>query len=69
MYFVNDLKAGDIITDNDIRRIRPGFGLPPKFEDLPEPEQGSENEEESDSFEANTDEDNQLNYAIKLLTI
>ena len=25
--------------------------------------------EESDSFEANTDEDNQLNYAIKLLTI
>lgn len=31
IYFVRDLKAGEIITTKDIRRIRPGFGLPPKF--------------------------------------
>ena len=30
IYFVRDMKAGQIITDADIRRIRPGFGLPPK---------------------------------------
>lgn len=32
IYFVKDLKAGDIITKESIRRIRPGFGLPPKYE-------------------------------------
>ena len=32
VYFVKDLKAGDIITSDDIRRIRPGYGLPPKME-------------------------------------
>jgi pseudaminic acid synthase len=31
IYFVRDLKAGQVITSEDIRRIRPGFGLPPKF--------------------------------------
>ena len=31
IYFVRDLKAGQIITPEDIRRIRPGFGLSPKF--------------------------------------
>ncbi len=31
LYFVNDLKSGDIISENDVRKIRPGFGLPPKF--------------------------------------
>ena len=33
LYFVSDLKAGSIIRPNDVRRIRPGFGLPPKFYD------------------------------------
>lgn len=33
IYFVNDLKKGDIITEHDIRRIRPGFGLSPKYFD------------------------------------
>ena len=33
IYFVRNLKAGQIITAEDIRRIRPGFGLPPKFYD------------------------------------
>jgi pseudaminic acid synthase len=31
LYFINDLKAGDIITENDIKSIRPGFGLHPKY--------------------------------------
>lgn len=30
IYFVKDLKAGDIITKESIRSVRPGFGLPPK---------------------------------------
>jgi pseudaminic acid synthase len=33
IYFVRDLKVGQVITSKDIRRIRPGFGLPPKFYD------------------------------------
>lgn len=32
VYFVKEMKAGDIITEEHIRRIRPGFGLPPKLE-------------------------------------
>ncbi len=35
LYFVRDMKAGQKITDADIRRIRPGYGLPPKhFDEL-----------------------------------
>ena len=35
IYFVKDLKKGDIVSENDIRRIRPGYGLEPKhFEDV-----------------------------------
>lgn len=33
VYFVKNLKAGDIISDSDIRRIRPGIGLAPKYFD------------------------------------
>lgn len=33
LYFVNDLPAGHVICEQDIRRIRPGFGLAPKFYD------------------------------------
>ncbi len=31
VYIVNDLKAGDILTKENLRVIRPGYGLPPKF--------------------------------------
>ena len=30
LYFVESLKAGDVITENSIRSVRPGFGLAPK---------------------------------------
>jgi len=32
VYFVKDIGAGDVVTKQHIRRIRPGFGLSPKFE-------------------------------------
>lgn len=31
LYFVKDLKAGDVITADDVRSVRPGYGLPPKY--------------------------------------
>ncbi|MBT2786008.1 pseudaminic acid synthase [Halomonas sp. ISL-106] len=31
LYFVNDLKAGAIISDADIRSVRPGYGIEPKY--------------------------------------
>lgn len=30
LYFVKDLRAGDVITEDTIRSIRPGYGLPPR---------------------------------------
>ena len=33
LYFVKSLKAGDIITEDAVRSVRPGFGLAPKFLD------------------------------------
>lgn len=33
LYFVKDLKTGDVIDESSIRSVRPGFGLPPKFYD------------------------------------
>jgi N-acetylneuraminate synthase len=33
LYFVKDLRAGDVITADAVRSVRPGFGLPPKFLD------------------------------------
>ena len=33
LYFVRSLEVGDIITSNDIRSVRPGYGLSPKFFD------------------------------------
>ena len=31
LYFVRAMKQGDVITENDIRSVRPGFGLLPVF--------------------------------------
>lgn len=33
LYFVKDLKAGDVITADAVRSVRPGYGLPPKHLD------------------------------------
>ena len=33
IYFVKDIAAGEVVTEAHIRRIRPGFGLAPKFYD------------------------------------
>ncbi|CEP34585.1 MULTISPECIES: pseudaminic acid synthase [unclassified Halomonas] len=31
LYFVKDLKSGDVITGDSVRSVRPGYGLPPKM--------------------------------------
>ena len=31
LYIVEDMRAGDVITQNNMRAIRPGLGLPPKY--------------------------------------
>ncbi len=34
LYFVKDLKAGEVITSDSVRSVRPGFGLAPKYLDV-----------------------------------
>lgn len=31
LYFVKDLKAGDVITEDAVKSVRPGYGMPPKY--------------------------------------
>lgn len=34
LYFVKDLQIGDLITEDAIRSVRPGFGLAPKYKSM-----------------------------------
>lgn len=34
LYITEDMKKGDVLTDNNLRSIRPGLGLPPKYYDV-----------------------------------
>lgn len=34
LYIANDMKAGDVFTKDNLRAIRPGYGLSPKYMDL-----------------------------------
>lgn len=34
LYVAQDMKAGDVLDAQNLRIVRPGFGLPPKFYDL-----------------------------------
>ena len=31
LYFIKSMKAGDIITKDSVKSIRPGYGMPPKL--------------------------------------
>ena len=34
IYIAQDLKAGDVLTTENLRCVRPGLGLPPKYYDV-----------------------------------
>ena len=34
LYIAKNLKAGDVLTPNNLRSVRPGLGLPPKYFDM-----------------------------------
>ena len=34
IYVAKDLKAGDLLTTENMRCVRPGMGLPPKYYDI-----------------------------------
>ena len=34
LYIARNMRAGEVLTRENLRIVRPGFGLPPKFFDL-----------------------------------
>jgi len=34
LYIAKDMKAGDVLTRENLRKVRPGYGLPPKYFDV-----------------------------------
>lgn len=34
LYITRDMKAGDVLNEKNLRSIRPGYGLPPKYYDV-----------------------------------
>jgi N-acetylneuraminate synthase len=34
LYIAQDIKAGDVLTTENLRSVRPGFGLQPKYLDV-----------------------------------
>ena len=31
LYFIRDMQEGEWVTECDVRSVRPGYGLPPKY--------------------------------------
>ena len=53
LYVVEDMKAGDVFTEKNVRSIRPGFGLHPKYlKDVLE-KKANQDIEKGDKFEMN----------------
>lgn len=53
LYVVENLKAGDIITEENVRSIRPGFGLHPKYYNEILGKQINQNVEKGERFDLN----------------
>lgn len=53
LYVLEDMKAGDIITEKNVRSIRPGFGLHPKYYSQVLGKTAKENIEKGTRFDLN----------------
>ncbi len=57
IYVTNDIKAGELLTENNIKSIRPGFGIHPKFYKEILGKKASKNLEKGDPMSFNSLED------------
>ena len=53
LYVVEDMKAGDVFTEKNVRSIRPGFGLHPKYLKDVLGKKANQDIEKGDKFEMN----------------